>query len=188
MTLRAVALSLVMVLLGTTVQAAPRDPDVRRAVADYEALSYGNVIPLLVKALNRPELAESDRRTALAYLARTYAIFKRQSESESTFVELLERDPAFAPADSESPRIREAFQAAKARRVVSQSEPIPAAPAPDPTQVVVTAPPPEPNRTWLWVGAGAVVVAAAVTVLLIVRPWDKDEPRPTGELDTWVLP
>lgn len=186
MTLRTVALGLVLVLSGTAVQAAPRNPDVRHAVADYEALSYGNVIPLLVKALNRPELSEPDRRTALAYLARTYAIFKRQSEAESTFVELLERDPSFAPADSESPRIREAFQAAKLRRVVSQPAPIP---PPTPPQGLVTTPPPEPNRTWLWVGAGAgVVVAAAVTVLLIVRPWDKDEPRRSGELETWVLP
>ncbi len=171
---------------GTSV----RDADVRSAIRDYEALSYDAVIPRLVKALSRKDLVESDRRHALAYLARTYAIFKRSAEAESTFDELLQRDPSFAPADSESPRIREAYVAAKARRVVAA--PLPpeiATPAPVVT-ATATPPPPAQGKTWLWV-AGGLVVAAGIATLLILRPWEDDEPGrtvPDSQLGRFDLP
>ena len=187
-----IAALLVLALVGEALAqgSGVRDPEVRGAIRDYEALSYDAVIPRLVKALSRQDLIESDRRYALAYLARTYAIFKRSAEAESTFHELLQRDPSFAPADSESPRIREAYVAAKARRVLMA--PLPpeiAAPAP-----VVTAtaapPPPTHDKTWLWV-AGGVVITAGIATLLILRPWEDDEPGrrvPDSQLGRFDLP
>ncbi|HSI02921.1 MAG TPA: hypothetical protein VLC93_00510 [Myxococcota bacterium] len=171
--------------------AAIRDPEVRAAVRDYEALSYDAVIPRLVKSLSRKDLSEADRREALAYLARSYAIFKRSAEAESTFDELLQCDPAFAPADSESPRIREAYIAAKARRAVATPLP-PLVASPAPTVTTTAAPPePAPNKTWLWI-AGGVVVAAGIATLLIARPWEDDASSgravPDSQLGRFDLP
>lgn len=171
----------VIVALALASQAAAqgpgvRDAEVRAAIRDYDGLDYGSVIPRLVKSLSRADLTEHDRRAALAYLARSYAIFKRNAEAESTFDELLQRDPAFAPADSESPRIREAYLAAKARRAVNTPLPPQLVAKPEsPTTVAALAEPAPPatNTKWLLIGGGVVVVAA-VTVLLIVRPWQDD--------------
>lgn len=161
------------------------DADVREAVALYRALSYADVVPLLGRALAKPDLAAADRETALAYLGRTYAIFKRGPEAEATFVELLQSKPMFAPSPKESPRIAEAYANAKARlaRDAAAREEAARVPAVTPrtastdlaAQAVATPPASEGHgtRTAMLIGGG-VVVAAAIAVLVIWRPWQHD--------------
>lgn len=177
------------------------DADVREAVAQYKGLSYAEVVPLLGRALAKADLLDSDRDTALAYLARTYAIFKRGPEAEATFVELLKRKPDFAPSPKESPRIGEAFASARARlaeerRLASLPPPQPIV-APDLSAAAVAPPPAEEksSHTALWIGAG-VVVAATVAVLVIWHPWSRGDDgspnqppaRDPPSIGQWQLP
>jgi len=197
-----------------TTDAAARDPDVRAALASYEALDFGAVVPLLERALARGELGAEDRQLALAYLGRTHAVFRDAERAETRFTELLTLDPGYEVEPYESPLIREAFARAQAR---SAPEPAnddaghqappdePAATADDGgTDADASTPPahvepPDPRGdppsdevedlpiTPLLIGGAALLGAALVGVTLaVLAPWD-GEPV-SGSLGRWELP
>jgi len=118
---------------------AAEDADVRDALARYEALEYGEVIPLLERALARPELAAGDRRLALAYLGRAHAIYRQAALAEEAFTQLLQVDPDFTVPEFESPLIRAAF--ARAKESAEAAAPEAAAPEVEPDAGQTSSPP-----------------------------------------------
>ena len=55
----------------------PADPEIRAAINLYDTLEFERVVPILRRALDRAEILDVDRRTALAYLGRAYAALRK---------------------------------------------------------------------------------------------------------------
>lgn len=178
------------------------DPELRAAIAAYDALEFKDAVPLLHRALGRTELAPADRRAALAYLGRVEAVLQREEAAVDAFSRLLVIDPTFAVAEIESPLIRAAFAKAKARYdAVSSAGAVGTNTGADRTggTVETTTEPlpleslePQPwyeRPVWLVALGGA---ALLLTTVLIVSSGDDAPPRepalPTGTLGRWELP
>ncbi|MFC1609617.1 hypothetical protein ACFL6C_01540 [Myxococcota bacterium] len=208
-------LPVTLALLGSP-QTGPTDADVRAAVEAYEALDFHEVVPLLEKALLRPDLSESDRRTTLAYLGRAHAVFRRKGKARATFQQLLLLDPEFAVDDDESPMIREAFaqaqaavgriqtKAKKKTRTVRlrQRDPTRAGQRSKPSSRVLAVVPAanegafvqppateeaEPFGPAFWGFVGGAVLVVGTVVLLATEPWAETE-VPRGTWGSWPLP
>jgi hypothetical protein len=91
------------------------DPDVRQAIAFYDTLEFERVIPLLQRALARPELSDADRIEALACLGRTEAVYRHRQRAVRAFVKLLKLAPDYGLSTYESPLIQRAFEQAQQR-------------------------------------------------------------------------
>jgi hypothetical protein len=90
-------------------------PPLAQGRALFQALHYEEALVQLAAATRDPHLTGAEAREAFDLLARTQAALGDLSAAEATFAELLTRDAA-APAPLEaSPKIREAFRAARAR-------------------------------------------------------------------------
>lgn len=80
-----------------------------------EKLEFASAIEQLKVAKQVPGRTEDEQVAVLDLLARCLAAEGRRSEAQSTFEELLVIAPSFAPDRSQSPKILEAFDAAKAK-------------------------------------------------------------------------
>jgi hypothetical protein len=89
-----------------------------------------------------------------------YAAYDRRNEARETMRTIIERRPGYTPPPQSSPKILEAYGAAKA--------------------IDMNAPPPPPRwyaNKWIWIGAG--VVAAAATTWAIIAYNNPDAPDGT---------
>jgi hypothetical protein len=116
-------MSCILILNTCLLVATPAvDPDVRQAIEFYDALEFERVIPLLQRALARPELSDADRIEALACLARTEAVYRHRQRAVRAFVKLLRLAPDYGLSTYESPLIQRAFEQAQQRLGVFSEE------------------------------------------------------------------
>ena len=206
--LSSVAMLVAALVAASLVTAAPTPQHhaVRDGVLAYEALDYRSARGILEGALASDGLSPDDRFTALAYLGRCLAVLGKTNGARRRFVQVLELAPQYEVSRQESPRIREAFDAAKAEvaeRLVSRPPGLTrhsAAPAlevspppaagqsagaqPGPTTPVVEEQAAWSAGTW-WVGAAILAAAAATAITLIVVTRGEPEADPTAR---WRLP
>jgi hypothetical protein len=90
------------------------DSDIRAGVAMYERLEYDRAVVALGRALTNPNLATADREKALEILGFAYTVLGDTVHAESAFSALLDLSPGHAVAASLSPRLRDAFEHARA--------------------------------------------------------------------------
>lgn len=104
--------ALVAVALVVAAPAA-EDAAVQSAVEAYEALYYRAACADLDRAVAGSGLSRDDRIVALAYLGRCLAVLGRPRAARKRFLQLLRLAPDAEVERKESPRIREAFEAAR---------------------------------------------------------------------------
>ena len=75
------------------------NPELNAAIRVYEALSYRAAVEALESVLRDPMTSSDDRKLALAYLARSYAVLDLKDLAKSKFQELLGLDPSFRSSD-----------------------------------------------------------------------------------------
>jgi hypothetical protein len=92
---------------------AAEDVAVRGAIEAYHALYYRTACAQLERAVAGAPLSRDDRVAALAYLARCLAVLDQPRAARRRFAQLLHLAPDSEVERRESPRIREAFDAAK---------------------------------------------------------------------------
>jgi hypothetical protein len=92
---------------------AARDPDLERGLELFERLEYDRAIVVLQRALARPTLPLDERARALETVAFAYSVLDDRPSAERAFQSLLDVDPRYEVPASRSPRLRQAFQAAK---------------------------------------------------------------------------
>lgn len=178
------------------------DAGVAAGIQAYEELDYYRARSILRVALAEESLPDGQRFKALEFLGRVYAVLKEPKLAHQCFVEVLNADPTYEVSWEESPRIREAFAAAKrsvaaVQAALQDSEKPVLAPSPkqptgavDLRSVAIESADGEGiSSTTAWIVAGATVgaVAAAVAIVLVVVSARGDEPV-AGHVGTWRLP
>jgi len=126
-------------------------PEVEQGLGLFDRLEYDRAVVVLGRALTREDLSREERVTALETLAFAYAILGDHVNAERAFHRLLDLAPEHRVGGNRSPRLREAFEAAKTswetgRRIELVVEP-------DPDRVVVNLGAGDPARV------GSVVLA-----------------------------
>jgi hypothetical protein len=97
----------------TATGSGAEDAAVRGAIEAYHTLYYRTACAQLERAVADAPLSREDRVIALAYLARCLAVLEQPRAARRRFVQLLRLAPDSQVERRESPRIREAFIAAK---------------------------------------------------------------------------
>jgi hypothetical protein len=80
----------------------------------YERLEYDRAVVALGRALTKTEVSRADRVKALETLGFAYTVLGDPVHAESSFSALLDLAPGHAVAASLSPRLRDAFDRARA--------------------------------------------------------------------------
>lgn len=171
-----------LVLLGGllqvgALQAAADCPALVQAREAHRQLDYDRVTPLLRQALTQP-CSDADRAETYELLALMHVTYNRDDEAIEAFSQLLTLSPDYAPPDGSSPKIRAAFEQARAQRAPApppSPAPPTAPPAPQPetaaasTPTATPAPPPQDAAlTWLWIGLGTATGAAVLATAGLV--------------------
>jgi len=193
-----VLLAALLPMLIVASDVAAKSKSLRAAKRAYKNFEYDRVLPLLEKA--RGETDDPTELVKIHELEATVHLSQgRPADAEKAFVSLLRAEPDFELAKKASPKLREAFAAAKQQVA---SEPAPPRPAPTsidaapatvvtptdgPTDLKVTS---EPSafyeEWWFWTVVGAVAVAGAGGSYLVWRttlpsdPETKFGPFPLG--------
>ena len=135
-------------------------PSLEQARAAYAEADNDRALALLDQATH--EAPNDTEWTAIYELMTTiHAAYGRREDARDAMLQLIERNPRYVPPDKSSPKILEAYGAARA--LYERAHP----------QLVLTPPVPLPpstpvyERAWFWIAAGGVV--AALGTYLAVR-------------------
>lgn len=105
-----IATGLVVLLAASSASA---NPYLDKGRAAYDALNFDAAIPQLELARKSPSASTEERVQALDLLARSYIAVGRRDDAELSYGELCALDPEFEPPQGTSPKISDAFLAAK---------------------------------------------------------------------------
>jgi len=138
---------MLVLILAAQLAAAGRDAPPQAATLAAGIEAYDNLefrrARLILKSLLEKDLEPTERTQVLAYLARSLAVLEQPKMAHQRFAQVLELDPDFELSWEESPRIREAFAAARETVPAVRPEPEAASgaelaqPDPDPQLVPV---------------------------------------------------
>lgn len=99
--------------LALCASAIAQDADVREGLELYRSLQYDRAVVVLARALGKSRLSEADRAEALETLGFAYTVLGDGGNGELTFHALLDLEPQHTLDAGLSPRLRDAFSAAK---------------------------------------------------------------------------